>query len=315
MARITEGFAELHRPLDEESEFEGPMPLTDEFLLRARKGVRAMTPMRFPRYSGRDGRDFFYLTLRPTLPGPPIAAAEGDAEDAGEFSTSGLPHAGWPHAFARARLGGDEGARTWLVRVDPSRATPLSSAGDGEVLAYLAGGANMEAEHARFGLYATPDGRFAVGAPGEGAEVVLAGAPLSATPDAGAAIGVDGDGFLLYAERQPGDPRSLADRMTQAGASAALALPEGVRLAFVVEGVTIAPDSYEREVDTSSAIALRAISTPRTEVLFPDTEPLPYSRWWRMQDARVRYFRDHDPTFSRENEGLRDSLADDAGTP
>jgi hypothetical protein len=201
------------------------------------------------------------------------------------------------------------------VRIDTSRATPLADGGDGEVLAYLVGGANMEAESAGYALYAT-DGRFAVGAPGEGAQVVLAGSPLSSMPDADAAVGIDPDGFLLYVERQPEDRTALSDTLGRAGIEEALALPAGVRLAFVVDGVTSAPDSYEREVDPATALAFRAVTTPRTEVLFPDTEPLPYSRWWRMQDARVRYFRDHEPTFSRENEGLRDPAeGEDAGVP
>jgi len=315
VARITEGFAALDRELDEEIEFEGPMPFSDEFLLRARKGVRRMTPMRFPRYSGRDGRDFFYLTLRPTLPGPGIEQVEGEGDGAGEFATSGLPHAGWPHAFARTHLGGAEGERSWLVRIDTSRATPRSDAGGGEILAYLAGGAGMEATNAAFGLY-REGGRYGVGEPPGSAEVVIAGGPL--TDDSAAALGVDEDGFLVYAERQPDDSLPLADRLARAGVARAVALPDAVRLAFVVDGQTVAPDSYEREVDASMAIAFRAISTPRTEVLFPDTEPLPYNRWRRMQDARVRYFREAPPTFSREGGGLRDEQAldqEDAGVP
>ncbi|MDV3296384.1 MAG: hypothetical protein LOY01_11310, partial [Brachybacterium paraconglomeratum] len=69
--------------------------------VRGRKAVRSMA-MRFPRYLARDPRDFFYLTLRPTLPGPALSGA-GDEE--GRFSSAGLPHAGWPYAFARARAG------------------------------------------------------------------------------------------------------------------------------------------------------------------------------------------------------------------
>jgi hypothetical protein len=315
VARATEGFAALDRELDEESEFEGRMPLTRGFLLRARKGVRRMTPMRFPRYSGRDGRDFFYLTLRPTLPGPPIEVARADDRDAGTFSTSGLPHAGWPHAFARAHLGGEEGGRTWLVRIDAKRATPLAEGGEGEVLAYLAGGAGMEATSAAFGLYVAA-GRYGVGAPPDGADVVLAGVPLTPESPEGAAVGVDRDGFLVYVERHPGDPASLSETLARASVDSALSLPEGVRLAFVIDAETVAPDSYAREVDEATAIAFRAITTPRTEILFPDTEPLPYARWWRMQDARVRYFREAPPTFSREGGGLRDPSADeDAGVP
>ena len=84
-----------------EQEYEGPIEQGLGFNLRARLAVKTMTPLRFPRYIGRDPRDFFFLTLKPVLPGPPLALADGSTV---AFSTAGLPHAGWPHAFARARL-------------------------------------------------------------------------------------------------------------------------------------------------------------------------------------------------------------------
>ncbi|RLB46717.1 MAG: hypothetical protein DRJ42_27025 [Deltaproteobacteria bacterium] len=326
VARVTEGFAALDRDLDEDSEFEGPMPFSDEFVLRAKKGVRRMSQMRFPRYSGRDARDFFYLTLRPTLPGPALPSDQDGSQDdgqdgAGVFTTTGLPHAGWPHAFARTFAGAAEGERSWFVRMDPSRVSAGAGAGEGAILAYLTEAAPLVVPDAPHALYIA-NGRHGVGAPPEGAVVVLAGSPVSAVPDAGAAIGVDPDGFILYVERQEGDRTSVADRLAQAGARGAVALPEGVRLAFAVDGSMIAPDSYERPVDASRAIALRAQLGARTEVLFPETEPLPYHRWRRLQDARVRYLREAPPTFSRGSEGLRDDVGDaapgdpaDAGAP
>ena len=45
VARRAEGFPSLGRPIDPEVEFEGPMPLTDGFVLRARKMIRRMTPV------------------------------------------------------------------------------------------------------------------------------------------------------------------------------------------------------------------------------------------------------------------------------
>ncbi|MFW6023840.1 MAG: hypothetical protein ACOC9O_03750, partial [Myxococcota bacterium] len=119
-----------HPPLDrelEEGEWEGPVSGADDLVARSRLAVRSMDPMRFPRYLQRDPRDFAYLTLKPTLPGPDLEGAKGDPE-AGQFSAAGLPHAGWPHAFARAFLGGGEGERTWIVRIDPRRALPASVA-------------------------------------------------------------------------------------------------------------------------------------------------------------------------------------------
>ena len=79
----------------EEMEFEGPIEQGLGFSFRSRLAVKTMAPLRFPRYLGRDPRDFFYLTLKPVLPGP---AATVDGEPV-EFSSAGLPNAGWPPAF------------------------------------------------------------------------------------------------------------------------------------------------------------------------------------------------------------------------
>src|SRR5690606_14100868 len=112
--------APLGRPL-EASEAEGPVYRAPELVARPRMMARSMQPMRSPRYLNRDPRDFFYLLMRPTLPGP---ALEGVPEDEGRFSTAGLPHAGWPHAFARASVGEGQGEKVWLVRMDPARVRP-----------------------------------------------------------------------------------------------------------------------------------------------------------------------------------------------
>lgn len=287
----------LPRPPRADSEYEGPFPFTDGWRLRARRAVRSMG-MPFPRYSGRDGRDFFYLVLRPVLPGPPIA----DGDDEVAFRTEGLPHAGWPHAFARAALGSDE-ARTWVVRIDPRRAVPAPIGTDAHrrPLAHLTG-VGPAPEGAHYALYArrlTVGWAFAVGRPGEGDRVIVAGPPLDAS--ASAALGVDRDGFLVYAERA-GDPVPLEARLRAAGVEAAVALGEGARLAFAVGDAHAGVDGYTRRTVDGSALALLAEERPAAEVLFPDNTPLPYSRWGYLQDQRVRYFperSDEGPRFVR----------------
>lgn len=266
-------------------EFQVPVGGTRGWTARGRLLARTMTPMRFPRYIRRDGRDFFYLTLKPTLPGPPL---EGDVA----FDTTGLPHAGWPHAFARASMGEGD-ARTWLVRIDPGRAVPAPVAPEGQerVLGYLAGGRAMTS--GPLALWTAPKTvgrRWGVGEPPEQGTVVLRGA--APAPTDGAALGVDGDGFLLYVEGQGG---YLEAALEAAGVSAAIGLAGGVRLAFAVDEQTVAPDSYERPVAPDEAIALLADERPASEVLFPDVEPRPYMHWYRMQDTRVRYFKDDEP--------------------
>lgn len=314
----SEPFPDLGRNLDREFEFAIDVPSTEHrFHMRGRKLVRSMTPMRFPRYIRRDPRDFFYLTIRPTLPGPHVAFGEGGApasgtEGEGQFSTSGLPHAGYPHAFARTFLGGADDARTWVVRIDARRAPPAPVAGadvtEAEAagpLAYLTGANAMR--RGAVALYAAPRAegqigeRYHVGAPPADARVVLRGEALTAGSSAEAAIGVDGDGFIVYAERRSGDSASLSERLAQVGVTTSVALPAAARLAFVIDEQTVAPDAFERLVEPAGAIAFIADTRPETEVLFPDVRPRPYMQWGRMQDTRVRYRYDADRVrrFSR----------------
>jgi len=289
-------------------EFELPVGGAEGYVMRGRKAVRSMTPMRFPRYMRRDQRDFFYLTLKPVLPGPDLLPAQVGGE-AQRFSTDGLPRDEWPYAFARVDLG-EDAAQTYVIRIDPRRAQPavLARHGHGRALGYFS--RPEQAGAGRHGLYAqaqTVGYEFAVGDAPEGAEILLRGVPLEQRPDAQAALGVTRDGFLVYVEKSaPGAP-GLARALTRAGVvGEALAL-ESTRLAFAVDAQTrIGPDGYERELSTDAALVLEAQPRRATEVLFPDVRPRPYMYWYRMQDTRVRYFRDADqpPRFRAPDGGV-----------
>jgi hypothetical protein len=296
-----------------EAFFEGPLPHAESaagrYTVRARKAVRSMDPMRFPRYIRRDPRDFFFLTLRPVLPGPDLPTGE-------RFATRGLPHAGWPHAFARTRV-----SRSWVVRVDPHRAIPgpVARPEQRRVLATISGARSLAREGAQHALYQarTPAGlRYGVGRPPAGARVIVAGPAIAlpaeddAAPEQGragdaeppVALGVDADGFVLYVERAPGEPLSTAWLLRRAGARAALALPAGSRLALAGEGGGVGVDGdTDRDLDTTGGLLFLAEERPAAEVLFPDVTPMPYSRWGRLQGARVRYFPDPNrrPRFVR----------------
>lgn len=281
-----------HRPRAE-SEFDGPFPRTEGWHLRARRAVRSMA-MPFPRYAERDGRDFFYLTLRPVLPGPSI---DGAPEGEGVFDAEGLPHAGWPHAFARTSLSG-----TWIVRIDPRRAVPgpIREEPHRRALAHLTRGASLAPEQAAHALYArrmTVGWSFGVGRPEQGDRVIVAGPPLDGASQA--ALGLDRDGFLVYAERGEGDRAPLSERLRAAGVSAAVALPPDARLVFAVPGAHAGVDGYERAVAVGDALPFLAEERPAAEVIFADNAPLPYSRWHYLQDQRVRYRPNSPPRFVR----------------
>ncbi len=297
----------LPRRARRESEYDGRFMRTEGWHLRARRAVRSMG-MPFPRYSDRDARDFFYLTLRPLLPGPDIDR-EGLGEGEGVFSPEGLPHAGFPYAFARAHLGTAEDARTWMVRIDPSRAVPAPVRRESHTrpLAHLTAGRGLvgAAERTIFARRHQVGFDLRMGEPGAEDTPIVAGPALATQPDAGAAIGLDRDGFLVYAERN-GDPTPLADRLARAGVTDAIALPDEARLAFAVEGAHAGPDGYtRREVSEAAALAFFAEERPAAEVLFQDNAPQPYQVWGYLQDQRVRYTRersDDGPRFTRPQE-------------
>jgi hypothetical protein len=273
----------------ESYEYDGDFPGAPGWRVRARKAVRSMA-MRFPRYLSHDPRDFFYLTLRPVLPGPPLAGASGEE---GRFSSAGLPHAGWPYAFARTRVG-----TTWLVRIDPRRAVP-SPIREERHSRVLAGFTGSTAPSGPVALYAKREmigWSFAVGTPGSEGRPLLTGRLLSEVPGATAAIGVDRDGFLVYAEGEG----KLAELLTRAGVERALALDSQVRLAFIGEGGAAAPDGETpRDLAGSAFLLFYAEELPAAEVIFPETRPMPYSRWGYLQGQRVRYIPDHPPRFVR----------------
>ena len=86
----------LGRKLQEDWEFEGTIKEIPEFNFRARRMIKGMRHMNFPQYIQRDGRDFFYLTQRPVLPGAelPVASGAGDGAPGGatgEGARSGAP--------------------------------------------------------------------------------------------------------------------------------------------------------------------------------------------------------------------------------
>jgi hypothetical protein len=283
--------------------FEGPLSQPAGYTLRARKGVTAMG-MPLPRYIYPDPRDYFYLTLRPGIETTARPAALAD------LSSADLPHAGWPPAFARHSRGGAQ-----LLRIDPARAEPqLGASGEG-VLAELRGTPAPPAldDVALYTKEAPLGTSYAVGVAPAEAPVLLRGPPLSESSDAESALGVDDDGLLVYAETQGKLPGRLAQLMAQAGAKAALALPSGMRLGLVFREGVHAVDGRTPMPNASVVLAFVARSEAALEVLFPETEPLPYARWAQLQDQRVRYFRTSEPTSKAPEATFRVTSPGDGG--
>jgi hypothetical protein len=306
----------LGRPLGE-MEYDGPIERGSGFTFRSRLAVKTMSPLRFPRYLQRDPRDFFFMTLKPVLPGPAVTVGTQPVA----FSSVGLPHAGWPHAFARAKLGAADEPGTWLVRVDPARAVPgpLAPPELDRPLAHLLG-VPADGGTGPLALYATRVRgllRYRVGQPPPDATVVLRGAELATGMAAARALGVDREGFILYAEACPEDSAVLGARLREAGVDRILRLPDTARLAFAVADKAVAVDGG-RELEAEGGLPLLAETRPAAQVIFGDVKPRPYYRWGGLQGQRVRYFPTGQPRFRMPEEALspaqiRARAAADAG--
>jgi len=294
-------------PLNKEltdAEFEGAIAGAPDFIFRARKGVTTMNPMRFPRYLQRDPRDFFYLTLKHVLPGPSLRIAGKQID----FSTSNLPHAGWPYAFARARITVKGDTSAWLVRIDPNRAVPgpLKNAHHQRALAYLTSTAIVGQEpddHRLVAVRQRIGWKFEIGSSELNGEVLLRGRLLSDSSVASSAFGIDDDGFLVYAESESNTGRTLLQILQQAGVRKALVLPEQSRFAFIVDDVPISVDgAHVIHTDPPTGMRFFAEDRPSAEIMFADTVPMPYSKWGKLQDTRVRYFPTSEPRFQAPKE-------------
>jgi hypothetical protein len=251
--------------------------------------------MNFPRYINTEARDFFYLTLRPILPGKPIVPALSPA-DAGEgvWSVQGLPQHGWPFAIAKTTLRPDPArpdTRVGIVRLDPQflRAEPSGGSGTQPVFAITQPLGEGIGETA---LY--HDGSHFLIAEDPPAKATLitrgfaASEPASAT--ATSAMGVDGDGMLVFIRftsgvRPGGEGALLADLLRRLGCSASLFFlrPLGAVLGDTRE------NGDPANVVGNQGISLVRSEGPGTRRLFPDTPVVPPTRWAPLQQKRVRY--------------------------
>lgn len=260
---------------------------------RARLAVTTMSPLRFPRYLGKDPRDYFYLMRKPTLPGAEVKHQGASVH----FSTRDLPSAGFPHAFARARVGSG-----WLMRIDASRAVPkpLAEAGLTRALGYLTsanpvGPVLAQAGTSLYAHYMHGRLRAQIGRPPSGSATLCTGPLLSEKPESFAAIGVDSEGFLVYGEVT--EPGALAELLGSAGVTQAIALVEGRLVLSSDAGPRRIDGQAAPVVDEANSIALMAETRPPAKVLFDDVTPMPYRKWGWMQDQRVRYFPTHPARF------------------
>ncbi len=280
----------LRHPPSLGHEAEGPVPSAPGFIYRARRMVRGMHEMSFPRYIRRDPRDYFYLLLRPVLPGRALVPPLGPAQTGeGEWHVSGLGPSVFPWPMARTHIRPDPGhPDRWvnLVRVDPRRvALGPPDAHEGLIARGLSIGPPVQGAP-RWTAVGTPDTpRWTVSTEGAG----WAGVPLGTGTSAVLAVCTDVDWFMVFAVADRAE-RGLMDRALDLagctpermdlGATSALTLPDG-------------PDAVTGTPPPVGMVLFTLID--RVEPLgvreFPEVHPVGQSVWYDAQHRRVRYQR------------------------
>jgi hypothetical protein len=276
----------LRRPLVSGYEAEGTISGMPGLTFRARKLVRRMSEA-LPRYIRRDPRDFFYLLLRPVLPGPPLVPPVSPAQPGeGNWHVAGLGDAPFPWPMARTRVRPDPTRPDrWvnLVRIDPRRVTLAPPDASQGVVARWIGAPLAVAGELRVSMTQGDAGsRWVIGTEGDG----IAGEPLRAGAAVLRGAGIDAHGFLVFAVADRALPDLVARALDLAGcgperialADAVLALPSGVGAAGQVV-----------PADGQPSLALVTREFPLARRMFPEVTPVPVSVWYPAQHRQVRY--------------------------
>jgi hypothetical protein len=306
----------LGRPLSSDWEAEGEVPGLDGYRFRARRLIRGMGLMHFPRYIKREARDYFYMTLRSALPGAPLApAVASPLPGEGEWRLKGLPQHGFPYAVALTEVRPDAArpaVRVRVLKIDPKTVSAEKSADRtaGKTVAVIDAGEAPRSPAEGTSLWHSA-GAFAIGqaAPVPGA-VRLASGPgsLAGAGAAVAAIGVhDEEGMLVYVEitggpatqpasaagalaaTAPLDAKMLEQLLKKLGCSSRLFLAEPLPVAL--GGDTDLGGSAARAPSGANVVRLARAVAPGAQRIFPDTPVVPFGTWYPLQQQRIRYFK------------------------
>ena len=327
--QTTSSFQPLGRPLQPDWEYEGGFKDLPDFRFRARRMVKSMGHMLFPRYIHRDARDFFYLTARTVLPGAPIAGTgePGSPMDGegGNWRVKGLPQHGYPYAVAitSVRLGPEAtDKRARVLRIDPRTVMGAigAPAAGSEIVATFgkarvvappptpgdkkrpAGGRSPAAGTNESGDAGAGARRLWIGGhvfgidrgvPTTGvaiADVVAIDAPGAS--EARSAVGIaDEDGMLQWVELLPEDKAdaTTADRMLK------LLDRLGCSSRGLVTGDVRAFLGGSLDIGGQAASApsatVRLVRTaaPGARAMFESNEIVPQSVWFPLQEKRVKW--------------------------
>ena len=281
-----------HR-LDDMWEARGPLPGMDGWEFIGRRMFRLMALMNFPRYIGTEQRDFFYLTLRPVLPGDPVPSAVSPTEPGeGTWRIHGLEQHGWPPAIATTHLRPDAARPTTsvgLIKLDP-RQVRAPEPGETEPHRIIEFRTPAERKDMSSALWHSVRAGFQIGRepPDANATRITYGYAPSEKQAIGAvaALGIDGQGMLVYARvtegENPGaDGALLRSLLGSLGCENALYLPAAL-------GAELAPPGAEAPVRApGSGVVLVRAQGPSVRRIFTDTPIVGPKRWAPLQTRRA----------------------------
>ncbi len=280
---------------------EGDISGLDGWKFRARRFIKGMGLMNFPRYIKREGRDFFYMTLRQMLPGKPLLSGVKEPEKGeGEWRLKGLPQQGFPYALASTEVrpdGARPDAKVRVLKVDPRlvASLPAAKATSAKTVAVLDAGEAPTGEHTTSLWHSS--GAFSIAAAAPVPDAVRLASGQAEASGAVSALGVsDEDGMLVYAELinvpaapTAADGKLLADLLKKAGCSSHVFLKAPWSLAL--GGDTSFAGAAMHPPSGAGAVRLARVAGPGAGRFFEDTPIVPFDKWYALQAKRIRYFK------------------------
>ncbi|HEY3234200.1 MAG TPA: hypothetical protein VGJ84_05760, partial [Polyangiaceae bacterium] len=290
----TEDLPSLDRPLEEEWQARGPVPDANGWEFMGRRMIRHMALMNFPRYIQRESRDFFYLTLRHVLPGPPIAASSAEPDE-GQWRVQGLPQYGWPFAIAMTMLRPDPqqpDVRLSILKIDP-KTVQVSIKDDSRERTIVEFRSSLEVVRGGAALWLYRFG-FQISQEPPGPDAIRVG--WGYTPGdpraegAIAALGVTEDGMGVYVEVSAGSGRreaaaALSRTLKQIGCEALVRIDRPLDLAIGGDR-DLAGHPVAR--NQRGAVRLVRRQAPGAERIFEQTPIVLPSVWAPLQAGRAR---------------------------
>ncbi len=268
----------LKRPLEEGEEAEGVIQRSEGLFFRSKKLVQEMRHMRFPRYVGRDPRDFFYLIKRKSIFDRPPTGTKGWSPIAPE---SGVPVAA---AFAEASK------EIIIYKIDISQtafsietsepegalaAFPFSSTRSGVTTGVVRQGNVLERLRPGEPALRLDSGRPTLLGPDESqiADDLVQGVPGAVAIETGAsvALAMDSEGFLVAAQSKSGKAETLLETIAKIDGGETMAL--------------LPPDKESAKI---LWLTIKARPKPSWKRIFKDVKPVPPSVWREVYRRRGR---------------------------